>query len=124
VLATVFTAWGVRLFQLAGVQISDSARSRLQEIILNGLNAGAKEAAADLAGKSTSDIKNAVVAKAVAYTQAHGADAIKTLGLDPKDGIAVEAIKARIETAIADPAVATPAILSPHPPNPTTQVHA
>ena len=33
VLATVFTAWGVRLFKLAGVQIGDAARARLQEIM-------------------------------------------------------------------------------------------
>ena len=123
VLATVFTAWGVRLFKLAGVQISDAARDRLQQIILNGLNSAAKEEAQNLAGKAPVEIHNDVVAKAVAYTQAHGADAIKTLGLDPKNGAAVEAIKARIETAIADPTVPTPAILDPAP-NPHTQVHA
>jgi hypothetical protein len=51
----------------------------------------------------------------VAYVQDHGADAIKTLGLDPQSGAAVEAIKARIETAIADPTIPTPKILDPTP---------
>lgn len=120
VLATVFTAWGVRLFKLAGVQIGDAARARLQEIILNGLNAGAKEAEKNLAGKDPVTIKNAVVAQAVAYAQAHGADTIKALGLDPQSGEAVEAIKARIQTAIADPAVPTPAVLDPTPAAPKT----
>lgn len=111
VLASVFTAWGIRLFKLAGVQISDAARARLQEIILNGLNAGAKQVSQDLDGKAPVQVKNAVVAQAIAYTQAHGAESIKALGLDPQSGEAVEAIKARIETAIADPTVPTPSVL-------------
>jgi len=110
-LATVFAAWGVRLFKLAGVQMTDAMRDRLQEIILNGLNAGAKQETQALAGKDQITIKNAVVAHAVAYTQDHGADTIKALGLDPQSGEAVEAIKARIETAIADPAIPTPKVL-------------
>jgi hypothetical protein len=109
--ATVFTAWGVRLFKLAGVQMSDAARARLQDIIVNGLNVGAAAATQNLAGKDKIQIKNETVAQAIAYTQAHGADAIKQLGLDPNSGAAIEAIKARIETAIADPAVPTPAVL-------------
>jgi hypothetical protein len=113
VAATVFTAWGVRLFKLAGVQMSDAARARLQEIIVNGLNVGAEKATHDLGGKGQVEIKNETVATAVAYAQAHAADAIKQLGLDPNSGAAVEAIKARIETAIADPTVPTPAVLDP-----------
>jgi hypothetical protein len=113
VAATAIIAWVYRLFKLAGLQISDAARDRLQQIILNGLNAAAKDATQNLAGRGQVDIKNAVVAQAVAYTQTHGADAIKTLGLDPKGETAVEAIKARIETAIADPTVPTPTILDP-----------
>jgi hypothetical protein len=112
-LATIFAAWGVRLFKLAGVQMTDAARDRLQAIILNGLNSGAEQVSHDLAGKGQVDVKNAVVAKAVEYAQAHGADTIKQLGLDPKSGAAVEVIKARVETLIADPGVATPAVLDP-----------
>ena len=115
VAATVFTAWGVRLFKLAGVQMSDAARARLQDIIVNGLNVGAAAATQNLAGKDKIQIKNETVAQAIAYTQAHGADAIKQLGLDPNSGAAIEAIKARIETAIADPAVPTPAVLDSAP---------
>jgi len=111
--ATVFTAWGVRLFKLAGVQMSDAARSRLQDIIVNGLNVGAAAATQNLAGKDKVQIKNETVAAAIAYAQNHGADAIKQLGLDPQSGAAIEAIKARIETAIADPTVPTPAVLDP-----------
>jgi hypothetical protein len=115
VAATVFTAWGVRLFKLAGVQMSDAARARLQDIIVNGLNVGAAAATQNLAGKDKIQIKNETVAQAIAYTQAHGADAIKQLGLDPNSGAAIEAIKARIETAIADPAAPTPAVLDSAP---------
>lgn len=111
VLATVFAAWGVRLFKLAGVQMTDAARDRLQQIILNGLNAGAKAEEGNLAGRGQVEIKNAVVQQAVAYTQNHGAETIKALGLDPQSGAAVEAIKARIETAVNDPTTPTPAVL-------------
>jgi hypothetical protein len=107
----LLTAWLYRLFKLAGVQVSDGLRSKLQEIIVNGLNAGAKVEAANMQGKDQIAIKNAVVQQAVVYAQAHGADTIKALGLDPQSGAAVEAIKARIETAIADPTVPTPAVL-------------
>lgn len=107
----LLAAWLYRLFKLAGVQVADGLRTKLQEIIVNGLNAGAKGASEQLQGKAKIDIKNKVVAQAVAYTQVHGAETIKALGLDPQSGATVEAIKARIETAINDPAAPTPPIL-------------
>ena len=111
VLTGAITTLIYRLFNEAGIRMSDAARARLQEIVVNGLNIGAKIAAENLAGKGQVEVKNEVVAQAVAYTQAHGAATIKTLGLDPTSGAAVEAIKARIETAIADPNTPTPAVL-------------
>ena len=101
----------VRTLKKLGIDATDSMRARLQEIVVNGLNAGAKNATEQMQGKDQITIKNAVVAQAVAYTQAHGADEIKALGLDPHSGPAVEAIKARIETAINDPTMPTPPIL-------------
>jgi hypothetical protein len=110
-IATLLTGLLYKLLQKAGVQMNDALRARLQEMILNGLNAGAKIAAAQLAGRGQVVIKQAAVANTVAYVQAHGAETIKALGLDPTSPAAVEAIKARIETAIADPAVPTPKVL-------------
>ena len=101
----------VRVLNKLGIQATDAMRARLQEIVVNGLNAGAKNATEKMQGKDQITIKNAVVAQAVAYTQVHGADTIKQLGLDPNSGAAVEAIKARIETAINDPAQPTPPVL-------------
>jgi hypothetical protein len=109
----LLAAWLYRLFKLAGVQVADGLRSKLQEIIVNGINAGAKNATEQMQGKDQITIKNAVVQQAIAYTQAHGAETIKALGLDPQSGTTVEAIKARIETAINDPMTPTPAILDP-----------
>jgi hypothetical protein len=103
----------VRVLKNLGITASDAMRARLQEIVVNALNVSAPKVQADLAGRGQVEIKNAVVAQAVAYTQAHGADTIKALGLDPTSGAAVEAIKARIETAIADPSTPTPAALDP-----------
>ncbi len=103
--------WLYRLFKFAGIQATDALRARLQEIVVNGLNAGATAVSERLRGKGQVEVKNAVVASAVLYAQDHGAETIKALGLDPKSGAAIEAIKARIETAIADPIMPTPAVL-------------
>lgn len=109
----VITMWLWKLFSLAGLQVSETLRAKLQEIIVNGLNAGAKVEADHLQGKGVIEVKNDIVARAVTYTQAHGAETLKALGLDPTSDRAVEAIKARIETAIADPSAPTPAVLAP-----------
>jgi uncharacterized membrane protein len=112
-MSSFLTAYIIRLLKNAGIQGTELLSDKLDRIILNGLNSGAALATADMAGKGQIQIKNEVAARAVAYAQAHGADTIKKLGLDPQSGAAVEAIKARIETAIADPAQPTPAVLDP-----------
>lgn len=108
----------VRVLKKLGIDATDALRARLQEMVVNGLNVSAKTAQAEMAGRGKVVIKNQAVAATVEYVQAHGAETIKALGLDPQSGEAVEAIKARIETAIADPMTPTPAILSPSPPVP------
>lgn len=72
----------------------------------------AQEAADKLRGKATIDVKNEVALRALEYAQTHGAETIKALGLAPNGGQAIEAIKARIEAAIADPATPTPAVVA------------
>lgn len=91
-----------RFLQKAGVDLTEAQRDKLQGIVVNGLNLGAAKASAELQGKGQIEIKNAAVAAAVTYAQTHGADTLKALGMDPTSQAAVEAIKARIETAIAD----------------------
>lgn len=110
-IGTIVTAWLYKLMQAAGVRATDAMRAKLQDIIVNGLNLGAKQAAEDLQGHGKVEIKNAAVATAVVYAQQHGADTLKQLGLDPTSPEAVEAIKARIETAIVDPATPTAPVL-------------
>jgi hydroxypyruvate isomerase len=102
-----------KVLNYMGIQVAQAQKDQLQAIIVNGLNdAGAKADAAVLADPSLNvNMKNKVIAQAVTYTQIHGKDTIKALGLDPNSGEAVEAIKARIATAIADPATPTPAVL-------------
>jgi len=101
------------LLKNAGFAGNEILRQRLQDMIVNGLNAGAAAAADKLKDKGQIEVKNEVVAKAVDYVQAHGADTLKQLGIDPASSSAVEAIKARIETAINDPATPTPPALDP-----------
>lgn len=119
----VLTAWLVRLFKLAGIQATDQLRARLQEIIVNGLNTVTAALAERMRGRDPVVVKNAVVAETVRYVQAHGAETIQALGLDVQGAKAVEAIKARIETAITDPLTPTPAVLDPSvlPPHPVVR---
>jgi len=111
----VLTGWLVRLFRLAGVQVASAMETQLQSSVVNGLNAAAANLSGNLVGKGSIAVKSAIVADAVKYVQDHRADTIQALGLDPKSGAAVEAIKARIETAIADPAQPTPKVLAATP---------
>lgn len=112
-IGAALTALILRMMKNAGFAGSEMLRQKLQDMIVNGLNAGAQAAADKLKNKGDIDVKNAVVASTVEYVQAHGADTLKQLGIDPNSNAAVEAIKARIETAINDPASPTPPALDP-----------
>lgn len=117
-IGAALTALILRLLKNAGFAGSEVLRQKLQDMIVNGLNAGAAQAADALKDKGQIEVKNEVVAKTVKYVQAHGAETLKKLGLDPTSPAAVEAIKARIETAINDPAAPTPPALDPEPAEP------
>lgn len=119
-LAAVASAWVWRLFRLAGIQASDALRARLDEFVVNGLNFGARALADQTAGRARIEVKNAVVGEAVKYVQAHGAETLTALGINPTSDKAVEAIKARIETALVDPAKPTPPSITPPPVAPVT----
>lgn len=114
-LGLLATAVLYKIFGYFGIQTTDIQRAQLQSIIVNGLNAGAAKAQVSLHGMTELDFtaKNQIIADAVIYAQNHAAETIKALGLDPKSGEAVEAIKARIETALNDPMQPTPPAITP-----------
>lgn len=101
--------------QFLGIKITDAQKAQLQAIIVNGINDAAVKAEAAIKNdpRLDIDIKSQVIADAVTYTQDHGAQIIKALGIDPNSGEAVEAIKARIATAINDPMTPTPPAITP-----------
>ena len=111
VLGTALTALILKLIKAAGIQATDALRARLQEMVVNGLNLAAQEAAAQLKGKMPVEVNAQIKARATEYVMAHGAETIKALGIEPRSAQATEAVRAHIETAIADPAVPTPVIL-------------
>lgn len=115
VLAGIGTLLIVKIRTYFGILTTDAQKAQLQAIAINGINAGAAEIQEKLKNNPTLDIniKDASVAAAVTYVQNHGADTIKALGLDPKSGDAVEAIRARIETALNDPSSPTAALVTP-----------
>lgn len=111
-LTTMGTLVLKRWFSTLGLQMTQQMSDQLDKTLLNGLNIAAAAGAQALQGKSKVEVKNGIVAGAVAYAQDHRAETIQALGLDPKSGKAVEALNARIATLIADPGTPTPAVLS------------
>ena len=112
-ISTVLTGLLVRWLQKANIDLTEAQRDKLQGIIVNGLNLGAAQAQKDLAGKGDVEIKNQAVAFAIDYVKAHGADTLKALGADPNSPKFQQAVRARIETAIADDATPTHPALDP-----------
>lgn len=87
-----------------GQTTTAAQRDKLQQMAENAVNLAAHEAGHDLAAKWPVQINSQVMARAVDYVQAHGADTIKKLGLDPTDPKAVEAIRGRVATILANKA--------------------
>jgi hypothetical protein len=111
VLATVGTALLIRLFKKAGLEGADIMSQQLNATLLNGLNDAASRITAGVAGKGTIDVQNQIVQQAIAFAQGHRAETIQALGLDPTSGKAVQALRARIATLVADPNSPTPPAL-------------
>lgn len=109
----VLTAWLVRMFKLAGVQVTQQMSDQLDRTLVNGLNDAAAKAAVLSKDRGTITTNNQIVQAAVEYAQNHRAETIQALGLDPQSGAAVQALKARIATLVVDPTVPTPAVLDP-----------
>lgn len=120
VLAYVGSAFGVAFAGLVtavvykvlgklGVEVTAQQKEALNSVIVNGLNDASAKAQASVGSNAALDlnVKSQIVASAVAYTQTHAADTIKALGLDPQSGQAVQAIRARMTTLVADPAQPT-----------------
>jgi hypothetical protein len=120
-IGSLITAWLFRAFRQAGINLTDSIRARLQQIVLNGMHLGALEAQKQLQGRGQVDIRNAAVAATIAYVRVHGTDELKALGINPNSNVLTEVVKARIAALAADPTVATPPVLNaPMSPPPTT----
>lgn len=102
VLAGMGTLAIVAIRSYFGVLTTDAQKAALQALTVNAVNAAASKAEDALRKNPNLDInvKSAVVQDAVAYVQAHGAETIKALGLDPNSGDAIDAIKARVATAM------------------------
>lgn len=115
-IGAALTAWIVKLLKRAGMQVSDEASEKLNRIIVNGLHSAAPAAQAALAGKGQVAVRNETLAGMVRYVQAHGADTLKTLGVDPSDPKLQEVLRARAERLVADPAAVTPKVLDAAPP--------
>jgi hypothetical protein len=122
VIATFLTKWVMAVAKKAGIEASQAMSDKLDQIINNGLHNGAVNLQHDLNGKLNVQVKNDVIAQAVTYTQAHGAETIKDVsGLDTNDPKVVEALQARAAKLLSNigPDVVIPqvaAVLAAHAP--------
>lgn len=112
-IGTLITALAVRGLGLLGIQVNNENKAQLQALVVNGINAGYAKAKVQASTLSPLELKGRVAELAIDYVQSHGEKIIKATGLDPKDGEVVDAIRARVETALNDPATPTPAEITP-----------
>lgn len=122
VLAGLGTLLVIRVRAYFGILTTDAQKAALQEIAVNAVNSAAAKAEQSVKDNPNLQInvKSAVAQDAVSYVQAHGADIIKSLGLDPNSGDAVDAIRARVATAMNSPE--TPTIIDNKVVNPGVEV--
>lgn len=117
ILAPVLAAFMVdaliKLRGYLGQSTSDAQRDKLQQMTENAVNLALHEGAHNLAGKMPVEVNSQVMARAVDYVQAHGADTLKALGVDPTSPSAVEAIKGRVATILANKQAAPAVSVTP-----------
>ena len=102
ILAALIADLVIKIRTYFGQSTSDAQRDKIKDMAENGVNLAAHELGKDLqSGKLSLPDRSQIMAAAVDYVQAHGADTIKALGLDPTDPKAVQAIKGHIATIIA-----------------------
>lgn len=85
-----------------GIELNQARLDRLDAMLVNGMNAAA---AAATSGKTKEQIKS----DALAYARQHGPELLDSLKADLSDPKTQAALRARMETLIANPSVPTPA---------------
>ena len=114
VISVFLTKWVMAVAKKAGIDATQAMSDKLDAIITRGLHDAALNLGHDLTGKLNVQIKNQVVAQAVTYAQAHGAETVKDLvGVDINDPKVVQALQARAATALN--AIGPDAVLAPKP---------
>lgn len=102
VIATFLTKWVMAVAKTAGVNATQAMSDRLNDIIARGLHDGALRLGQDITGRLNVQVKSQIVAQAVAYAQAHGADTVKNLvGVDIHDPMVIQALQARAATVLS-----------------------
>lgn len=99
-----------RIAKRAGIELNEKRLDRLNSLLVNGMNLAAAKVPAGV------DRRAFIIEKALIYVKEHGAETLASLKAgDPADPQTGEALKARVETLIADPTQPTPAVLDGKP---------
>jgi len=115
--ATVIAAFIVgivyRFLKGAGIAIDETYRQRLQELVINGINWGAQQLGDSVRGKGEVDVKSMLLVNVLEYVRTHGTELFSKWGVSPNTPAFEQAIEARMTRALVDPAVPTPAAVTP-----------
>lgn len=106
----LLTAWLIRLFRAAGLEVTHQMSEQLNKVLVNGLNDAAQNGAKLANSKINVHVSDPIVASAIQYTLERMPDTVKALGMNPEDGETVKVLRSRIATLVADPKEPTPAI--------------
>jgi len=89
-LAAAVVALAVQLGRKLGVDIKETRRARLQEIVENGIRDAAARSQVALNGKLSAQIRDGLVADAADYLARHGAETLRKLRGDPRNKALLE----------------------------------
>lgn len=97
----------MRVLTVIGVKNANDVKAQLTDMAPRAINWAFSQLREAVKGLPPIEVHNQTAELAVEYMRQHGAGIIKSAGLDPQSGDVTEALRAHIETAIADPSVPT-----------------
>jgi hypothetical protein len=112
-LATLVSMVLYKALTWLGVQVDQTQRDKLQDIVVNGVNLFGHQLAGKLQGRSLIQVHDELALSVLSYVKDHGKEVINSLGLDVDDPKLPQVISARVARALSDPMAPTPPELTP-----------
>ena len=113
IIATLIVNMLVKIAAGIGFSMDEAQRRRLQELVVNGLNALASRKDIRPAKGAVIEAGSTAAEFVTDYVKEHGPKTVAALAKDPDSASFKEAIIARANKALNDPAEPTPAVITP-----------